>query len=55
MRGIVFVGKRMLFAVFLLFVVSFLVFSLQSFSKGSFVATVLGGRPRNPRADSADS
>lgn len=45
MRGAAFVAKRLLFAVFLLFVVSFLVFSLQSLSKGSFVATVLGGRP----------
>jgi len=44
-RGAAFVAKRLLFAVFLLFVVSFLVFSLQSLSKGSFVATVLGGRP----------
>ena len=48
MRGITFVGKRMLFAGFLLVVVSFLVFSLQSFSKGSFVATVLGNRPASP-------
>lgn len=41
-------AKRLLFAVFLLLVVSFLVFSLQSISKGSFVATVLGGRPATP-------
>lgn len=45
MHGLAFVAKRLLFAVFLLLVVSFLVFSLQSLSKGSFVATVLGGRP----------
>lgn len=48
MRGATFVAKRLLFAVFLLFVVSFLVFSLQSLSKGSFVATVFGGRPATP-------
>ena len=48
MRGAVFVAKRLLFAVFLLFVVSFLVFSLQSLSKGSFVSSVLGGRPATP-------
>jgi peptide/nickel transport system permease protein len=39
------VARRLVFAAFLLLVVSFLVFSLQSLSKGSFVATVLGGRP----------
>jgi peptide/nickel transport system permease protein len=44
-RGAVFVAKRLAFALVLLLVVSFLVFSLQSISKGSFVATVLGGRP----------
>lgn len=45
MQGVVFLGKRLAFSVFLLLAVSFAVFSLQSLSKGSFVATVLGGRP----------
>jgi peptide/nickel transport system permease protein len=45
MRAALFIGKRLLFACCLLLAVSFLVFGLQSFSKGSFVATVLGGRP----------
>jgi len=47
-RGAAFVAKRIAFAAALLVVVSFLVFSLQSFSKGSFVATVLGSRPATP-------
>ncbi|KAA1373078.1 ABC transporter permease [Aeromicrobium fastidiosum] len=40
-----FIGKRLVFGIFLLLVVSFLVFSLQAGSKGSLVSTVLGGRP----------
>ncbi|MGE0167002.1 ABC transporter permease [Nocardioides sp.] len=48
MRATAFVAKRLVFAIFLLLVVSFIVFSLQSLSKGSFVATVLGGRPASP-------
>jgi peptide/nickel transport system permease protein len=43
-----FIGKRLVFGAFLLLVVSFLVFSLQAGSKGSLVATVLGGRPATP-------
>ena len=48
MQGLLFIGKRLVFAAFLLLVVSFLVFSLQSLSKGSFVSTALGGRPATP-------
>lgn len=48
MTALRFAAKRLLFSVVLLFIVSFLVFGLQSFSKGSIVATVLGGRPASP-------
>lgn len=48
MTSVKFIGKRLAFSVLLLLTVSFLVFSLQSLSKDSIVATVLGGRPATP-------
>jgi peptide/nickel transport system permease protein len=48
LTSVKFIGRRLAFSVLLLFTVSFLVFSLQSLSKDSIVATVLGGRPATP-------
>lgn len=48
MKAAQFVAKRLIFSALLLLTVSFLVFGLQSFSKGSMVSTVLGGRPASP-------
>lgn len=45
MTAMAYVGRRLMFATLLLVTVSFGVFGLQSASEGSFVATVLGGRP----------
>lgn len=48
MRAAVFIARRLLFAVVLLFTVSALVFGLQSFSKDTIVGTATAGRPVTP-------